>query len=61
MDIFEYAKKFDADYYDPNTGYVFRVQNYNQAKRFGLPNLGIEVVDLDGRPIGWVREEDNVE
>lgn len=58
MDIFEYAKQFDADYYDMHTGYIYRVENYNRAKKMGLPTLGIEVVDTaTGQTIGYVREE----
>ena len=58
MDIFEYAKKTDADYYDFHTGYIYHVQSYNRAKRFGLPTEGIIVSDISGTVIGIVREEE---
>lgn len=56
MDIFEQAKKFDADYLDMHTGYIYKIQAYNRAKRLGLPTPGIEVYDSDGNFIGIVRE-----
>lgn len=56
MDIFEYAKEFNADYYDPNTGNIFKVQNYNNCKKLGIPTDGIEVVNLEGKTIGYVSE-----
>lgn len=56
MDIFEYAKEFDADYYDPEKCVIYKVQKYNRNKRFRLPTNGIEVVDLDGRRIGFIPE-----
>ena len=61
MDIFEQAAKMDADYYDPHTGNIYLIQEYNRAKRFGLPTLGIRVVGPDGNIIGIVREEANEE
>ena len=59
MDIFKYAKEYNADYYDPYECVIYKVQNYNKAKRLGLPNNvpGIEVVDLDGNTIGYVPEK----
>lgn len=58
MDIFKYAKEFNADYYDPVNCVIYKVQNYNNSKRLGLPNNvpGIEVIDLDGNSIGYVAE-----
>jgi hypothetical protein len=56
MDIFEYAKQFDADYYDQHTGYIYHVQEYNRAKRFGLPDFGIRVTDDEGNHVGYCRE-----
>ena len=58
MDIYEYAEKFNADYYDPCTGYTYLVQEYNQIKRFGLPNLygGIRIMDSSGNIIGIARK-----
>lgn len=54
MDIFEYAKTHDADYYDFHTGYIYHVSDYNRAVRFGLPTEGI-VVSENGKIIGVVR------
>lgn len=59
INIFEFAKEFNADYYDPNNGVIYRVQAYNRGKRFGLPMRGIEMVDLDGKHIGYVPEPKN--
>lgn len=58
MDIFEQAEKFDADYYDPHTGYIYCIQQYNRCKKLGLPNPygGMLVMDIDGNTIGVVRE-----
>ena len=57
MDIFEYAKNYNADYYDPNTGYIYHVQEYNRTKKFGLPTNGIRVSDMEGNDIGVVPEK----
>ena len=57
MDIFKYAKEYDADYYEARTGYIYKVQDYNRALRFGLPTNGIEVYDTLGNFIGVVRNE----
>lgn len=54
MDIFKYAEEFDADYYDPEKCVIYRVQKYNRIRRLGLPVKGIEIVDLDGRHIGYI-------
>ena len=51
----------DADYYDFHTGNTYLIQEYNRAKRLGLPTLGIRVVDPEGNIIGIVREESNKE
>lgn len=32
MDIFKYAEKFNADYYDPVNCVIYKVQNYNNSK-----------------------------
>ena len=57
MNIFDYAKEFNADYYDPRTGYIYKVQAYNKALKFGLPVEGIEVYDSDGNYVGLVINE----
>lgn len=57
MDIFKQAAKMDADYYDFSTGHIYLIQEYNKAKRLGLPTEGIKVVDsLTKQVIGIVRE-----
>ena len=58
MDIFEWAEKNpNADYFDQHTGYIYHVQEYMRAKKFGLPNLGMRV-SYNGQVIGVVREEE---
>lgn len=42
----------NVDYMDMNTGYLYHIQDYNQAKKFGLPTNGIRVT-LDGNIIGY--------
>ena len=57
MDIFAYAKEFNADYYD-NNGKIYKIQEYNHAKRQGLPIDGIRIVDvITGNTIGYIREK----
>lgn len=53
MDIYEYAKTYNADYYDYNTGYIYKVQDYNRAIKLGLPTPGIKIVDSDGNALGY--------
>ena len=57
MDIFKYAKEFNADYYEQATGYIYKVQAYNRALKLELPTEGIEVYDTFGNFIGIVRKE----
>ena len=57
MDIIEYAKNYNADYYDPHFGYIYKVQNYNKCKNLGIPTEGIEVIDYQGNTIGYVPEK----
>ena len=52
MDIYAYAKQFNADYYDMYTGYTYGIQEYNRALRLGLPTEGIKVYDSNGQLIG---------
>lgn len=57
MDIYKQAKEMDADYYDPSTGYIYKIEAYNRAIRFGLPTMGINIVDSNsGELIGYARE-----
>ena len=55
FDIYEWAKKNNADYYDPHTGYIYLVQEYNRAVKLGMPTSGIRVVD-GGRVIGVAKK-----
>lgn len=56
-DIYEYAKNFYADYFDPKTGYIYKVQDYNRCIKFGLPTPGIAVVDsYTGEIIGYAKK-----
>ena len=58
MDIFEYAKTNNGDYYDFHTGYIYHVQDYNRALKLGLPTDGI-LVTCDGMLVGIVRPENH--
>lgn len=42
----------NVDYMDMSTMYLYKIQNYNHAKKLGLPTIGIEVT-LDNVTIGW--------
>lgn len=55
FDIYEYAKLYDADYYDMFTDYTYLIQEYNRAIRLGLPTPGIRIV-CDGEVIGVARK-----
>lgn len=56
--LFDRAKVVDADYLDMNSGYIYRIQEYNRAKRFGLPPVvpGIRVFSLAGEYVGYVED-----
>lgn len=56
MDIYERAKEIDADYMDWSTGNIYGIQEYNRAKRLGLPTKGISVYDCDWNFIGIAKE-----
>ena len=58
MDIFEYAKNNNADYYDFHTGCIYHVQDYNRALKLGLPTDGI-LVTCDGMLVGIVRPDNH--
>lgn len=55
MDIYEYAKQYDADYMPMGTGLIYHVQEYNDAIRKGLPTEGIRVSE-DGVTIGYAEK-----
>lgn len=62
MDIYAIAEQYgDADYYDMASGNTYLIQKWNQAKRSGLPDLGIGIVNSSGEFIGYAKrpeEED---
>lgn len=55
MDIYQYAKDIDygADYYDSYTGMIYKIQDYGKCLKNGLPTRGIEVIDADGKSVGY--------
>lgn len=58
MNFYKFAEEFDIDYYDPEKCMVYKIKNYNNAKRLGIPNNpGIEITDLDGKHLGYLPEE----
>ncbi len=59
FDIYEYAKTYDADYLDNHTGFIYLVQEYNRAIKFGLPTSGIRVLDSSTNTIiGIAKKEE---
>jgi len=57
MDIYEWAKSHDADYMDPTTGYIYKVQEYNRMKKFFGIDSDIKVVDsMTGQLVGYARK-----
>ena len=61
MDIFKYAEEYDADYHDVIRGRIYKVQNYNLAKKRGLPARMEVVDDMTGELIGYVEEKEKEE
>ncbi len=66
MDIYNYAESIDymADYYDMHTGYIYGIQEYGRAKKFGLPTPAEIQFGSDGiivyensRPIGIAKKK----
>lgn len=54
-DIYEYAKEFDADYYDMSTGCTYHVQEYNRLVGLGIANAEIKVTDISGCTVGYAK------
>ena len=54
MDIYEYAERinYGADYLDQHTGYVYHIQEYGKALKYGFPTKGIRV-SVNGTTIGY--------
>lgn len=59
MDIWKWAEEYSygADYYDMNTGYTYKVQDYGTAVKRGLPTYGIAVIDQEGKLVGYVTKD----
>lgn len=57
MDIYEYAKEFNADYYDMHTGNTYAIQEYNRCLKLGLPTEGIKVYDWQGNFLGYAKKK----
>ena len=57
MDIYEQAKRMNADHYDSHTGYIYHIMEYNRAVQFGLPIPWIRV-SCDGVPIGFAKKKE---
>lgn len=57
FDIYKYADEFDADYYEMGTGRIYHVQDYNRARKYGLPTNGIAVTE-NGVLIGYCEKAD---
>lgn len=55
--IYKYAEEFDNDYYDPIKCVIYKVQKYKESKQLGLCTEGIDIVDLDGKLIGYLPEK----
>ena len=58
MDIYDYAKQinYGADYLDQHSGYIYHIQEYGKALKFGLPTQGIRVSE-NGITIGYARKQ----
>lgn len=54
MDIYKQANEMNADYYDFNTGYIYKIQEYNLAK-IENPDAQIRVTDSEGNTVGYAR------
>ena len=57
MDIYEQAKLMNADYYEYQTGYIYKIQDYNKEKETN-PDARIAVVDsLSGELLGYAKKK----
>ena len=59
MDIYKQAEEIDADYMDPNTGYIYKIQEYNRMKKYFGIDGKIRVTNLEGKTIGYAYKSDN--
>ena len=53
--IYEYAKEYDADYYDIKNGYIYHVQEYNRLVGLGIKNAEIRITDEFGNHVGYAK------
>lgn len=55
MDIFKFAEEYKADYYEQNTGRIYKCKDWIEQ---GRPEEGIKVIDsLDGSIIGYAKQK----
>ena len=62
MDIYKYAEStnYGADYYDFNSGYIYKIQEYKRRLDEGVSDAKIRVVDsYSGDTLGYARKEVN--
>lgn len=53
MSIYEIADMYgNADYYDWATGRIYKIQEWNEAKKTD-PDAKIRITDLDGNTLGY--------
>lgn len=60
MDIYKYAESinYGADYYDFNSGYIYKIQEYKRRLDEGTADAKIRVVDsYSGDTLGYARKE----
>ena len=57
MYIYEWTETHNADYMDMSTGYIYKVSEYKNSERLGLPNFGIRVTNSEGKTIGYAKRK----
>ena len=45
-----------VDFMDIHSGVIYKIQEYSNAKKLGLPTSGIQVIDTLGNRVGVVEE-----
>ena len=45
-----------VDFMDMHSGVIYKIQEYSNAKKLGLPTSGIQVIDTLGNRVGVVEE-----
>lgn len=58
MEIYSYAKSinYSADYMDMHTGNIYKIQEYGNAIKNGIPTQGILVMNSIGEILGVARK-----